>query len=399
MTMSNRPLEGIRVLDLTQAYSGPFCTFNLADHGAEVIKIEMPGAGDQTRGWGPMKNDYSGYYSYVNRNKRGMTLNLKTDEGKEIFTELLKTADVVCENYKVGVMERLGFSYERMKEINPRIIYGSISGFGLTGPLAGRPAYDIVAQAMSGMMSITGFPDSPPTKVGPSIGDNYSGAFLCMGILMALYKREKTGEGSRIDISMMDALFSVMENLVVDYTVTGEVPMRAGNADPSITPFDSFHAKDGDFVMGCGTDKMFVEFCDAIGKSYLYEDPRFDNNYHRSCNYLPDLKREIEEFTMTKTVAEMEELLVSLKIPVGRIQNIKEACEHPQLKERNMLWTVHQPGMDADFTMPGTPIKIHGEPDELIKPAPLLGEDNDAILTELGFSEERIAAFKECGAI
>ena len=397
--MSNRPLEGVRVLDLTQAYSGPFCTFNLADHGAEVIKIEMPGAGDQTRGWGPMKNDYSGYYSYVNRNKRGMTLNLKTDEGKEIFTELLKTADVVCENYKVGVMERLGFSYERMKEINPRIIYGSISGFGLTGPLASRPAYDIVAQAMSGMMSITGFPDSPPTKVGPSIGGNYSGAFLCMGILMALYKREKTGEGSRIDISMMDALFSVMENLVVDYTVTGEVPMRAGNADPSITPFDSFHAKDGDFVMGCGTDKMFVEFCDAIGKPYLYKDPRFDNNYHRSCNYLPDLKREIEEFTMTKTVAEMEELLVSLKIPVGRIQNIKEACEHPQLAERNMLWTVHQPGMDADFTMPGTPIKIHGEPDELIKPAPLLGEDNDAILTELGFSEERIAAFKECGAI
>lgn len=397
--MSNRPLEGIRVLDLTQAYSGPFCTFNLADHGAEVIKIELPGAGDQTRGWGPMKNDYSGYYSYVNRNKRGMTLNLKTDEGKEIFTRLLKTADVVCENYKVGVMERLGFSYEKMKEINPRIIYGSISGFGLTGPLANRPAYDIVAQAMSGMMSITGFPDSPPTKIGPSMGDNYSGAFLCIGILMALYKREKTGEGSRIDISMMDALFSVMENLVVDYTVTGEIPMRAGNADPSITPFDSFHAKDGDFVMGCGTDKMFVEFCDAIGKSYLYKDPRFDNNYHRSCNYLPDLKREIEEFTMTKTVAEMEELLVSLKIPVGRIQNIKEACEHPQLKERNMLWTVHQPGMDADFTMPGTPIKIHGEPDELIKPAPLLGEDNDAILGELGYSAEQIARFKEDGAV
>ncbi|MBR3296392.1 MAG: CoA transferase [Firmicutes bacterium] len=397
--MSNRPLEGIRVLDLTQAYSGPFCTFNLADHGAEVIKIELPGAGDQTRGWGPMKNDYSGYYSYVNRNKRGMTLNLKTDEGKEIFTRLLKTADVVCENYKVGVMERLGFSYEKMKEINPRIIYGSISGFGLTGPLANRPAYDIVAQAMSGMMSITGFPDSPPTKIGPSMGDNYSGAFLCIGILMALYKREKTGEGSRIDISMMDALFSVMENLVVDYTVTGEIPMRAGNADPSITPFDSFHAKDGDFVMGCGTDKMFVEFCDAIGKSYLYKDPRFDNNYHRSCNYLPDLKREIEEFTMTKTVAEMEELLVSLKIPVGRIQNIKEACEHPQLKERNMLWTVHQPGMDADFTMPGTPIKIHGEPDELIKPAPLLGEDNDAILGELGYSAEQIARFKADGAV
>ena len=176
-----RPLEGIRVLDLTQAYSGPFCTMNLADHGAEVIKIETPCAGDQTRGWGPMENGFSGYYAYVNRNKKGMTLNLKTEEGKQIFTELLKTADVVCENYKVGVLERLGFPYEKMKEINPRIIYGSISGFGLTGDLAARPAYDIVAQAMSGMMSVTGFQDGPPCKIGPSVGDNYSGAYLCTG--------------------------------------------------------------------------------------------------------------------------------------------------------------------------------------------------------------------------
>ena len=185
-----RPLEGIRVLDLTQAYSGPFCTMNLADHGAEVIKIEPPNGGDQTRAWGPLANDYSGYFAYINRNKKGMTLNLKSEEGKKIFTELLKTADVVCENYKVGVLERLGFSYEVMKEINPRIIYGSISGHGLTGDLATRPAYDIVAQAMSGMMSVTGFQDGPPCKIGPSVGDNYSGAYLCMGILMAL-KKEK----------------------------------------------------------------------------------------------------------------------------------------------------------------------------------------------------------------
>ena len=250
-----RPLEGIRVLDLTQAYSGPFCTMNLADHGAEVIKIETPCAGDQTRGWGPMENGFSGYYAYVNRNKKGMTLNLKTEEGKQIFTELLKTADVVCENYKVGVLERLGFPYEKMKEINPRIIYGSISGFGLTGDLAARPAYDIVAQAMSGMMSVTGFQDGPPCKIGPSVGDNYSGAYLCMGILMALYEREKTGVGRRVDVAMMDTLFSVMENFVVEYTIAGKTPHRAGNQDPSIAPFDSFHAKDGDFVMRCGTTR------------------------------------------------------------------------------------------------------------------------------------------------
>ena len=303
--MHNRPLEGIRVLDLTQAYSGPFCTMNLADHGAEVIKIETPTGGDQTRGWGPMENGFSGYYAYINRNKKGMTLNLKTEEGKQIFTELLKTADVVCENYKVGVLERLGFPYEKMKEINPRIIYGSISGFGLTGDLAARPAYDIVAQAMSGMMSVTGFHDGPPCKIGPSVGDNYSGAYLCMGILMALYEREKTGVGRRVDVAMMDTLFSVMENFVVEYTIAGKTPHRAGNQDPSIAPFDSFHAKDGDFVMGCGTDKMYADLCGAMGRPELITDPRYVTNVDRCDNYLPDLKSEIEAWTTTKTVDEL----------------------------------------------------------------------------------------------
>ena len=303
-----RPLEGIRVLDLTQAYSGPFCTMNLADHGAEVIKIERPGSGDQTRGWGPMKNDYSGYYAYINRNKKGITLNLASDEGKQIFRELVKTADVVCENYKVGVLEKLGFSYDVLKEINPRIIYGSISGFGLEGPLASRPCYDIVAQAMSGMMSVTGFADGPPCKIGPSIGDNYSGAYLCMGILMALYEREKTGVGRRIDVAMVDTLFSVMENFVVEYTIAGKTPHRAGNQDPSIAPFDSFHAKDGEFVMGCGTDKMFAALCQAMGREDLINNPLYITNLARCEHYLDGLKPEIEAWTTTKTIAELEEI-------------------------------------------------------------------------------------------
>lgn len=396
--MGNRPLEGIRVLDLTQAYSGPFCTMNLADQGAEVIKIEVPGAGDQTRGWGPIKNDVSGYYSYVNRNKKGMTLNLKSEAGKKIFTELLKTADVVCENYKVGVLTKLGFPYEKMKEINPHIIYGSISGFGTNGPLKDHPAYDIVAQAMSGMMSVTGFSDNPPTKIGPSIGDNYSGAYLCMGILMALYNREKTGEGARIDVAMMDTLFSVMENMVMEYTVLGHDPMRNGNADPAITPFDCFHAKDGDFVMGCGTDKLFITLADAMGKSYLYEDPRFDNNWHRTINYNDGLKEEIEEFTTKKTIQEMEDLLVELKIPFGRINTVGQATEHPQIAARNMIWTVDQPGI-GEIRMPGCPIKIQGKPDEIRKCAPELGGDNETILESLGYSAAEIASFKENGAI
>lgn len=393
-----RPLEGIRVLDLTQAYSGPFCTMNLADHGAEVIKIETPEKGDQTRGWGPMENGYSGYYAYINRNKKGITLNLKTEEGKQIFTELLKTADVVCENYKVGVLERLGFSYEKMKEINPRIIYGSISGFGLTGDLAPRPAYDIVAQAMSGMMSVTGFPDGPPCKIGPSIGDNYTGAYLCMGILMALYEREKTGVGRRIDVAMMDTLFSVMENFVVEYTIAGKTPHRAGNQDPSIAPFDSFHAKDGDFVMGCGTDKMFAALCDAMAQAELPKDARFDTNLHRCENYCL-LKPIIEAWTKTKTVKELEGIISSLKIPFGEILDIPQAAEHAQTRERNMLWDVFQPGMERNIRIPGTPIKIHGEQDCIQKAAPVLGEDNAAVYGMLGYSDDALQVFVQKGII
>lgn len=393
-----RPLEGIRVLDLTQAYSGPFCTMNLADHGAEVIKIETPEKGDQTRGWGPMENGYSGYYAYINRNKKGVTLNLKTEEGKQIFTELLKTADVVCENYKVGVLERLGFPYEKMREINPRIIYGSISGFGLTGELAPRPAYDIVAQAMSGMMSVTGFSDGPPCKIGPSVGDNYTGAYLCMGILMALYEREKTGVGRRIDVAMMDTLFSVMENFVVEYTIAGKTPHRAGNQDPSIAPFDSFHAKDGDFVMGCGTDKMFAALSEAMGKAELVDDPRFRTNLSRCENY-GELKPMIEAWTKTKTVKELEEIISTLKIPFGEILNIPQAAEHPQTKERNMLWEVYQPGMERNIRIPGTPIKIHGEADEPQKAAPILGEDNALVYGMLGYDADSLSALSKKGVI
>lgn len=391
-----RPLEGIRVLDLTQAYSGPFCTMNLADHGAEVIKIERPGSGDQTRGWGPMENDYSGYYAYINRNKKGITLNLASEEGKKIFVELVKTADIVCENYKVGVLEKLGFSYDVLKEINPRIIYGSISGFGLTGDLAERPCYDIVAQAMSGMMSVTGFADGPPCKIGPSVGDNYSGAYLCMGVLMALYEREKTGVGRRIDVAMVDTLFSVMENFVVEYTIAGKTPHRAGNQDPSIAPFDSFHAKDADFVMGCGTNKMFAGLCGAMGREDLITDPRFKTNLDRCDNYLDALKPMIEEWTTTKTVEELEEIIAGLSIPFGIIQTIPEVSEHPQTKERNMLWEIYQPGMERMIRIPGTPIKIHGEADEAIKAAPILGEDNEAVYTQvLGISAAEVARLRE----
>ncbi|MGL4791986.1 MAG: CaiB/BaiF CoA transferase family protein, partial [Anaerotignaceae bacterium] len=299
----------------------------------------------------------------------------------------------ICENFKVGVMEKLGFSYEEMKKINPKIIYGSISGFGLEGPLAKRTCYDIVAQAMSGMMSVTGFPDGPPCKIGPSVGDNYSGAYLCMGILMALYEREKTGEGRRIDISMMDTLFSVMENFVVEYTIDGKTPHRAGNQDPSIAPFDSFDAKDGSFVMGCGTNPMFKNVVTAMGMPELADNPLYNTNYLRCVNY-GTLKPILSEWLKTKTVNECEEIFVGLGVPFGNILTIPEAAEHPQLQGRNMLWEVEQPAMNATIKIPGTPIKIHGEEDKCQKPSPELGEDNEAILTSIGYSPEKIAELK-----
>lgn len=395
-----KPLEGVRVLDLTQAYSGPFCTMNLADLGAEVIKIERPGMGDQTRTWGPFKNDFSAYFAYVNRNKKGVTLNMKEDEGKEVFAEMIKNADVVVENYKVGTLEKLGFTYEKMKELNPSIIYANISGFGLTGEYASRPAYDIVAQAMSGMMSVTGYPDAPPVKIGPSIGDNYSGAYLCIGILAALYKRQQTGEGARIDVAMVDTLFSVMENFVVKYTVAGENPKRAGNIDPGIAPFDTFMAKDQMFAMGCGTDRMFERLCGAMGREDLLEDPRFTTNGLRCDNYLPDLKGEIEKWTTTKTVEELEEIIVGIGIPFGRVNDIPTIAESDLIKERNMLWTVDQPGIGEEIRIPGCPIKIHGMKDEAEKPAPILGEDNKEVYAELlGYDDAKIAELTEKGII
>lgn len=394
-----KPLEGVRVLDLTQAYSGPFCTMQLADQGAEVIKVEPPG-GDQSRYFAPIKNDYSGYYAYMNRNKKGMVLDLKTDEGKEILRGLIKESDVICENIKVGTFEKMGFSYEELKRINPRIIYGSISGFGLEGDYAKRPCYDIISQAMSGMMSVTGYPDRPPVKTGTSFADNYSGTYLALGICMALYQREKTGEGQRLDVSMMDTLFSVMENFIVIYTATGEIPNRSGNVDPAAAPYDSFMAKDGEFVMAIGTNRMFGALCDIMGREDMKEDPRFINNMARVENYLPDLKGEIEKWSTTKSTSEILELLVEAGIPAGHINNVAEATRHPLIKERNMLWKVYEPGMEDDFEMPGCPIKMHGKGDDIMKAAPLLGEDTDEVLKNiLGYSEDELDRLHGMGII
>ncbi|MGR6836280.1 CaiB/BaiF CoA transferase family protein [Syntrophomonas erecta] len=393
-----KALEGVKVLDLTQAYSGPFCTMHMADHGAEVIKVERPGMGDQSRAWGPIINDYSAYYAFLNRNKRGITLDLRSPEGKEVFLKLVKEADVVCENFKVGTMEKMGLGYDVLKEVNPRLIYAAISGFGEEGPLAKLPAYDIVAQAMSGLMTITGFPENPPTKVGPSVGDNYTGTYLALGICMALYHREKTGQGQKLDVAMVDTLFSILENAVVEYTVAGNEPGRSGNADPGIAPFDAFMAKDGMIVMGVGTNAMWSRLCDLMGKPELVDDPRYKTNDDRCKNYIPDLKNIVESYTRTKTKAELEELMNGAGIPFGNIFSISEAANHPQLQSRNMLVEVEDPVLGR-IKIPGVPIKMHATPGTVVKAAPTLGQHNSEILSALGYSAEQVEALATKGII
>ncbi|MDD5833194.1 MAG: CaiB/BaiF CoA-transferase family protein [Clostridiales bacterium] len=397
--ITEKPLSGVVVLDLSQAYAGPFCTMHMADMGATVIKLEVPGKGDQSRTWAPVKNGKSGYFSYINRNKFGLSLNLKSEEGKELFKKLVAKADVLVENFRVGTMEKLGVGYDVLKEINPKLIYAQITGFGLEGELASRPCYDPVAQAMGGIMSITGFGDQY-TKVGPAIGDSFSGTYMSAAIAMALFQRERTGMGRRIDVSMLDTIFSILDSAVVEYTYGGNVSKPNGNADLSISPFDSFKAKDGMFILACGSDKFFRSFCEVMGQPELAEDPRFVTNSDRVANHNTQLKPIIEAWSVQHTLDELEEAIVGAGIPFGRIQNVKDLCEMETIKQRNMLWEIDDPFLGETITVPGTPIKMHGCEDAPERPAPMLGQHTNEILKEnLGLSDEEIAELKKNGII
>jgi len=399
-SLTDKPLAGVRVLDLTQAYSGPFCTMHLADQGAEVIKIELPGVGDQSRGWEPIVGGASGYFSYINRNKLGVTLNLKTDEGREIFRELVRKADVLCENFRVGTMEKLGLGYGQLRQLNPRLIYASISGFGLEGTEASRPCYDVVAQAMGGMMSMTGPECGGPVKVGPAIADNYSGTYLALGVSMALFQRERTGQGRRLDVSMVDTIFSILETGVMQYTLKGIISVPEGNRDPVIAPFDAFHGRDGMFVLACGTDKFWRALCTVMERPELAEDPRFIDNSARVKNYIPALRDTIEAWSSRLSVDELESRICGAGIPFGRVQNVQQACRSPLLRRRNMLWKLYDPAFDAEIEIPGTPIKMHGCEDAAVKAAPLLGEDTETVLSDLlGMDEEQLARLRRNNVI
>ena len=394
----SKALEGIRVIDLTTAYSGPFCTMHLADHGAEVIKVEYPGTGEQSRNWGPFKNGNSGYYNFLNRNKKGITLNLKHEKGKKILRELVQNADVLVENFKVGMLNGLGLGYEDLKKINPKLVYAAISGFGQNGPYASRPCYDIVAQAMSGVMTITGFPGNPPTKIGPSVGDNYTGTYLTLGIMLALFYRERTGKGQMVDVSMLDTLFSVLENAVITNTLTGEIPKQVGNADPSIAPFDVFATLDGYLAVGVGTDAQWERLCQVMNREDLVHDERFNTNGKRVANYEPDLKTIVSQWVSKHTRYEMEEMLVAAGICVGPVLNVEEAVNHPQIRQREMIVDFDTPELGR-ISIPGVPIKLSVSPGEISKAAPTLGEENIELLSQLGYSTTDIEEMRKEGVI
>ena len=388
-------LEGVRVLDLTRVVAGPYGGSILGDFGADVIKIEVPGKGDDARGYGPYRNGESMYYANLNRNKRGITLNLKSEEGKEIFKELVKKSDVVLENYRPGVMDKLGLGYDVLKEINPGIIYAACSGFGSYGSYCMRPGYDIISQAMGGLMSVTGAPGGDPTRSGNAMGDILGGMNMIMGVLLALHAREKTGVGQRVDVSLVDSVVASLENAYIRYFDSQKIPVRNGNAYASIAPYDTYHAKDGFVVIACGNQKLYEKFCNLIGRADMITDERFLTVPLRVQNNL-EQKAEIEKWTLTKTVNEVVDTVLGAGIPAGPIYDVKQITEdHHIAVEREMFIDVDHPVI-GPMKVNGNPIKLMDMMPRINRPAPTLGQDNEEVLKEvLGYDNERIDSLRE----
>lgn len=391
------PLSGIKVLDLTRVLAGPYCTMLLADMGAEVVKLEKPNHGDDSREYGPFVKGESAYFMSVNRNKKSITLNLKSSEGKEIFKKLIKHFDVVVENFRPGVMEKMGLGYEVLKNINPKIIYASCSGFGHSGPYKDRPAYDAIIQAMGGLMSITGFPGGKPTRVGASIADIVTGIFCAVGILAALIKRNVTDEGEMVDVAMLDSIVAILENAIARYEVTGQIPEPLGNRHPSIFPFESFEAKDGDIMIAAGNDELWAKLCRAMGREELIEDPRFKTNKLRGENH-DDMKKILDQIIKEKSVEEWIKILDEAGVPCSPINTIDKVVNHPQVLARDMIIEVSHK-VAGKIKLPGCPIKFANSKISYT-PAPVLGEHTEEILKELlEMKDEEISKLRESGVI
>ncbi|SEN74996.1 CaiB/BaiF CoA transferase family protein [Lihuaxuella thermophila] len=392
-----KALQGVRVLDLTRVLAGPYASMILGDLGADVIKIEHPDGGDDSRGYGPFVNGESVYFISLNRNKKSLSLNLKSPEGKEIFLKLVKKADVVMENFRPGTMEKLGLGYGELEKINPRLIYAASSGFGHTGPYSQKAAYDLIIQAMGGIMSLTGEPDGPPTRTGASIADITSGLFTVIGIMAALHKRKETGRGQKVDVAMLDCQLAILENAIARLAVTGESPKPTGNRHPSITPFAVFRAADGYLVVAAGNDQLWQKWCRVVGREDLVEDPRFKTNADRTEHW-DELEPIMSEVIGKQRVDDWLNLFEEAGIPSGPINDVAKAVEHPQVLARDMVVYQDHP-VAGRIMMPGIPVKLSKTPGSIETPAPLLGEHNRVILRELGYTETEIERLKEKGVI
>ena len=398
-------LKGLRILDVSQALAGPFCTQMLADHGADVIKIEPPG-GDMARRVGPFADAdtvraYGGMYQCCNRNKRGMVLDLKQAEGREVFLKMVESADAVVENFRVGVMERLGVGYEALAERNPRLVYTSIRGFGDPrggrSPYADWPAVDIVSQAMGGLMGLTGPDADTPTKVGAGPGDAIPGLFAAYATMVALWEARGSGRGQYVDVGMVDAVLAFCEPVTNLYSYLGKVPGPVGNRNPEIAPMGAVRAKDGWVVLAVPPGRIWSIFCEAIGRSDLVEHPHFASERARVEN-ADEVYGVIEEFTRRHTKAELAVILGG-KVPFGPVYNAADIFADRHFHIRDMLPEVEQPGLDRPVTVPGVPPKLSRTPGGVHARAPMLGEHTDEVLAEFGFARAQVEQLRRVQAI
>jgi CoA:oxalate CoA-transferase len=392
-------LEGIKILDMTRVLAGPFATMILADLGAEVIKIEVPLSGDDSRQYPPFQGSESVYFMSINRNKKSVTLNLKTEEGKAIFLQLLKQCDVLIENFRPGTMEKLGLSYDRLKQEQPGLIYAAVSGYGQTGPYRQRAAYDAVVQALGGLMSITSPEiDGMPTRVGTSIGDITAGLYTAIGILAAVVEHQRSGVGQMVDVAMLDCQVSILENAISRYLATGIVPRPIGNRHPSIVPFEPFETLDGQLIVAAGNDTLWQKFCQATGLDDLLTDAAFTTNASRNENY-EQLRPRIATVICQKTTSTWQTILDSAGVPNGPIQTIDMVVKDPQVQARGMILEINHPTVGR-VIVPGVPIKLSETPGSVRIPAPSLGEHTAEILTGwLGLGMEEIEGLRVRGVI
>ncbi|MEN3975587.1 CoA transferase [Emcibacter sp. SYSU 3D8] len=381
--MTDGPLAGLLVLDLTRVLAGPYCTMVLADLGARVIKVETPGTGDDSRHIGPFIEEKSAYFMSLNRGKESIALDLKAEDDRAIFEDLLARADILVENYRPGVMEKLGYGWDLLHERFPALIYAAASGFGHSGPYRTRPAYDMVVQGMGGIMSITGHPGGPPTRVGSSVGDITAGLFATIGINAALYHRASTGQGMKIDVAMLDCQIAILENAIARYAATGEAPGPLGARHPSITPFAAYQAQDGWIIIAAGNNGLFEKLCGVLGRPELLADPDFASNDMRTQN-VDRLAHEMEFTLRHQPVAHWMDLLEQAGVPCGPINNVEQALNDPHVRARNMVVTVDDP-VTGPLEIAGNPIKLSAFGDPSTRgPVPDLDGGRAAILAWLG---------------